>query len=103
MKRPLAHGLCSRQSARQQTGQRGTFSRRKRCAVHCVQAGELREYVLQEANVCEVEICNDPLEYASVRAEPNYQVCFLHMYHNALLDASGVRRSLHVLCECSSA
>ncbi|KAK9826356.1 hypothetical protein WJX81_001579 [Elliptochloris bilobata] len=37
-------------------------------------AGELREYVLQEANVCEVEICADPLEYASVRAEPNYQV-----------------------------
>ena len=44
------------------------------CAVQCVQVGELREYVLQEANVCEVEVCADPLEYASVRAEPNYQV-----------------------------
>ncbi len=37
------------------------------------QAGELREYVLQEANVRDVEICQDPLEYASVRAEPNYE------------------------------
>ena len=29
---------------------------------------------MQEANVCEVEICADPLEYACVRAQPNYQV-----------------------------
>lgn len=44
------------------------------CCCGGPQAGELREYVMQEANVCEVEICADPLEYACVRAQPNYQV-----------------------------
>lgn len=68
--------------------------------VKCMQAGELREYVLQEANVREVEICSDPLEYASVRAEPNYQVTFPQHAHVRHLDASGDRRSLHMLCLC---
>lgn len=61
-----------------------------------MQAGELREYVLQEANVCEVEICSDPLEYASVRAEPNYQVGFPH-YARTCRRMPVDRRSLHVL------
>lgn len=58
----------------------------------CAQAGELREFVLQEANVREVEICTDLLEYASVRAEPNYQVA--PQMH---LDASGQEESAHPL------
>ena len=61
-----------------------------------MQAGELREYVLQEVNVREVEICSDPLEYASVRAEPNYQVSFPQyapMRYWMQMD----RRSLHTL------
>ena len=59
----------------------------------CMQAGELREYVLQEVNVREVEICSDPLEYASVRAEPNYQVSIPQ-------HACANTRSLHMLCLC---
>jgi len=35
-------------------------------------AGRLREYVLSELNVREVEACADPLRYCSVRAEPEW-------------------------------
>ena len=58
-------------------GRLGLFANVCECSLSCCcgpQAGELREYVMQEANVCEVEICADPLEYACVRAQPNYQV-----------------------------
>ena len=65
----------------------------------CMQAGELREYVLQEVNVREVEICSDPLEYASVRAEPNYQVSFPQ--HESMRQWMPVdTRSLHMLHLC---
>ena len=37
-------------------------------------AGDLREYVESELNVRSVETCNDPLEYAVLRAEPEWQV-----------------------------
>jgi len=34
--------------------------------------GELREYVMEELNVRKLEVCNDPMQYATVRAEPNF-------------------------------
>ncbi|OVA02875.1 Aminoacyl-tRNA synthetase [Macleaya cordata] len=37
-------------------------------------AGKLREYVLEELNVRSVVPCNDPLKYASLRAEPDFSV-----------------------------
>lgn len=36
--------------------------------------GELREYVESELNVHELELCADPLKYATLRAEPDFQV-----------------------------
>ncbi|KAI8462538.1 MAG: hypothetical protein J3K34DRAFT_182080 [Monoraphidium minutum] len=36
--------------------------------------GDLREYVESELNVRSVETCGDPLTYASLRAEPDWQV-----------------------------
>eukprot|EP00983_Pelagomonas_calceolata_P088631 1157224-Pelagomonas_calceolata.AAC.10 len=35
--------------------------------------GELLEYVTSELNVREVECCADPLKYATLRAEPDFQ------------------------------
>lgn len=37
-------------------------------------AGKLKEYVLEELNVQSVVTCNDPLKYASLRAEPDFSV-----------------------------
>jgi hypothetical protein len=37
-------------------------------------AGELRGYLQEELNVREVETCADPLQYASVRAQPDFAV-----------------------------
>ncbi|KAJ9566498.1 hypothetical protein OSB04_002464 [Centaurea solstitialis] len=37
-------------------------------------AGKLKEYVLEELNVRSVVPCNDPLMYASLRAEPDFSV-----------------------------
>ncbi|KAL1817390.1 hypothetical protein DCAR_0521820 [Daucus carota subsp. sativus] len=37
-------------------------------------AGKLKEYVLEELNVQSVIPCNDPLKYASLRAEPDFSV-----------------------------
>ncbi|KAF5197657.1 Isoleucine--trna ligase [Thalictrum thalictroides] len=37
-------------------------------------AGRLREYVLEELNVRSLVPCNDPLKYASLRAEPDFSV-----------------------------
>ncbi|KAI3840191.1 hypothetical protein MKX03_013850, partial [Papaver bracteatum] len=37
-------------------------------------AGKLREYVLEELNVRSIVPCNDPLKYASLRAEPDFSV-----------------------------
>ncbi|KAM1009791.1 hypothetical protein FF1_045181 [Malus domestica] len=37
-------------------------------------AGKLREYVLEELNVRSLVTCNDTLEYASLRAEPDFSV-----------------------------
>ncbi|KAJ3679155.1 hypothetical protein LUZ60_017166 [Juncus effusus] len=34
--------------------------------------GKLKEYVMEEINVKSVVPCNDPLKYASLRAEPNF-------------------------------
>lgn len=36
--------------------------------------GKLREYVMEELNIKSVVPCNDPLKYASLRAEPDYSV-----------------------------
>ncbi|KAJ4968949.1 hypothetical protein NE237_015650 [Protea cynaroides] len=37
-------------------------------------AGKLKEYVLEELNIRSLVPCNDPLEYASLRAEPDFSV-----------------------------
>lgn len=37
-------------------------------------AGELRVYVQEELNVRAVSTCSDPLQYASVRAQPDFSV-----------------------------
>jgi hypothetical protein len=37
-------------------------------------AGELHDYVVGELNVRELEVCADPLKYATLRAEPDFQV-----------------------------
>jgi hypothetical protein len=37
-------------------------------------AGELHGYVVEEINVSELELCDDPLRYSTVRAEPEWQV-----------------------------
>ncbi|KAM1358183.1 hypothetical protein ACFX1Q_045173 [Malus domestica] len=37
-------------------------------------AGKLRDYVLEELNVRSLVTCNDTLEYASLRAEPDFSV-----------------------------
>ncbi|MCL7025555.1 hypothetical protein MKW94_001011 [Papaver nudicaule] len=37
-------------------------------------AGKLRDYVLEELNVQSFVPCNDPLKYASLRAEPDFSV-----------------------------
>ncbi|KAL8144763.1 hypothetical protein AgCh_003100 [Apium graveolens] len=37
-------------------------------------AGKLKEYVLEELNVQSLVTCNDPLKYASLRAEPDFSV-----------------------------
>ncbi|KAG8388928.1 hypothetical protein BUALT_Bualt02G0176300 [Buddleja alternifolia] len=37
-------------------------------------AGKLREYVLEELNVKSLIPCNDPLKYATLRAEPDFSV-----------------------------
>ncbi|XP_068334858.1 isoleucine--tRNA ligase, cytoplasmic-like [Pyrus communis] len=37
-------------------------------------AGKLREYVLEELNVRSLVTCNDTLEYASLRAEPDFSI-----------------------------
>ncbi|EMS62671.1 Isoleucyl-tRNA synthetase, cytoplasmic [Triticum urartu] len=40
--------------------------------------GKLKEYVMEEMNVKTVTPCNDPMKYASLRAEPNFRTfCFL--------------------------
>jgi isoleucyl-tRNA synthetase len=36
--------------------------------------GELKEYVVDEVNSWEIEACNDPLKYATVRAEADFAV-----------------------------
>ncbi|CBI36641.3 unnamed protein product, partial [Vitis vinifera] len=37
-------------------------------------AGKLKEYVLEELNIRSLVPCNDPLKYASLRAEPDFSV-----------------------------
>ena len=36
--------------------------------------GELRDYVVEELNCRELEVCDDPLKYATIKAEPNFAV-----------------------------
>ncbi len=36
-------------------------------------AGELRDYVTEELNVRQLHVCADPLQYATLRAEPDWQ------------------------------
>ena len=36
-------------------------------------SGELREYVCSELNVRDLEVCNDLLKYATLRALPDWQ------------------------------
>ena len=35
-------------------------------------AGELKEYVVEEVNVRSLKTCSDPLQYCTLRAEPDY-------------------------------
>ena len=35
-------------------------------------AGELKEYVVEEVNVRNLKTCADPLQYCTLRAEPDY-------------------------------
>lgn len=35
-------------------------------------AGELKEYVVEEVNVRSLQTCSDPLQYCTLRAEPDY-------------------------------
>jgi hypothetical protein len=42
-------------------------------------AGELREYVVEELNVRALETCDQPLQYAQLRAEPDWKVSSLHL------------------------
>jgi len=35
-------------------------------------AGELKEYVVEEVNVRSLKTCADPLQYCTLRAEPDY-------------------------------
>lgn len=37
-----------------------------------VNAGELKEYVVEEVNVRSLKTCGDPLHYCTLRAEPDY-------------------------------
>ena len=37
-----------------------------------VLAGELKEYVVEEVNVRSLKTCSDPLQYCTLRAEPDY-------------------------------
>ena len=34
--------------------------------------GELRDYVVEELNVRQLDVCSDPMQYATVKAEPNF-------------------------------
>lgn len=36
--------------------------------------GELAEYVVAELNAQQLEVCADPLRYANLRGEPDWQV-----------------------------
>ena len=36
--------------------------------------GELRDYVVEELNVRQLDVCADPMQYATVKAEPNFAV-----------------------------
>ena len=47
-------------------------------------AGELKEYVVEELNVTELEMCSDATQYSTVRAEPEWQV-----------GGNGLERSVH--------
>ena len=35
-------------------------------------AGELKEYMVEEVNVRSLKTCSDPLQYCTLRAEPDY-------------------------------
>lgn len=35
-------------------------------------AGELKEYVVEEVNVRSLKTCSDPLQYCTLRADPDY-------------------------------
>lgn len=41
----------------------------------CIHAGDLTEYVIEEINVRVLSTCSDPLKYATIQAEPDWQVC----------------------------
>lgn len=36
--------------------------------------GKLRDYVVEELNVRQLDVCADPMQYATVKAEPNFAV-----------------------------
>jgi hypothetical protein len=48
-----------------------------RYIIHYHNAGELREYVVEELNVRALETCDQPLQYAQLRAEPDWKVPLL--------------------------
>ncbi|CAH1424400.1 unnamed protein product [Lactuca virosa] len=54
-------------------------------------AGKLKEYVLEEVNVISVVPCNDPLKYASLRAEPDFSVLGKRVGKSMRVVADAVR------------
>ncbi|KAL8189430.1 hypothetical protein R6Q57_028996 [Mikania cordata] len=53
--------------------------------------GKLKEFVLEELNVKSVVPCNDPLKYASLRAEPDFSVLGKRLGKSMRVVAEGVK------------
>ena len=63
-------------------------------------AGELREYVVEELNVRALETCDQPLQYAQLRAEPDWKVpCSCHWLHGEFLQTPCA--SITIVCICN--
>ncbi|KAJ6810557.1 putative isoleucine--tRNA ligase, cytoplasmic [Iris pallida] len=54
-------------------------------------SGKLKEYVMEELNVKSVLPCNDPLKYASLRAEPDFSVLGKRLGRAMGVVANGVK------------
>eukprot|EP01026_Neomeris_dumetosa_P059265 TRINITY_DN5532_c0_g3_i2.p2 TRINITY_DN5532_c0_g3~~TRINITY_DN5532_c0_g3_i2.p2 ORF type:complete len:545 (-),score=73.61 TRINITY_DN5532_c0_g3_i2:303-1937(-) len=54
--------------------------------------GELRQYVVEELNVRNLTTCRDPMKYASLRAEPNWQVLAKRLNKDTNAVAAAVKK-----------